>query len=164
MIDKKETKKLLERFYNGLTDETEEKRLAEYFCSNEVDEELREEAEMFLALQQNAAIEVPFDLESKIERQINQWNTVESTARKTARRAGLRWVVGIAASILILLAVGIFVDKHESKQLSDIDKIDTYDNPEDAYATANKALTKFSVSLNKGLEAINNVTKQSTDK
>lgn len=160
----KETKKLLERFYNGLTDETEEKRLAEYFCSNEVDEELREEAEMFLALQQNAAIEVPFDLESKIERQINQWNTVESTARKTARRAGLRWVVGIAASILILLAVGIFVDKHESKQLSDIDKIDTYDNPEDAYATANKALTKFSVSLNKGLEAINNVTKQSTDK
>ncbi len=148
-METKETKKLLERFYNGLTDETEEKRLAEYF---------------FLALQQNAAIEVPFDLESKIERQINQWNTVESTARKTARRAGLRWVVGIAASILILLAVGIFVDKHESKQLSDIDKIDTYDNPEDAYATANKALTKFSVSLNKGLEAINNVTKQSTDK
>ena len=136
-METKETKKLLERFYNGLTDETEEKRLAEYFCSNEVDEELREEAEMFLALQQNAAIEVPFDLESKIERQINQW---------------------------ILLAVGIFVDKHESKQLSDIDKIDTYDNPEDAYATANKALTKFSVSLNKGLEAINNVTKQSTDK
>ena len=159
-METKETKKLLERFYNGLTDETEEKRLAEYFCSNEVDEELRKEAEMFLALQQNAAIEVPFDLESKIERQINQWNTVESTAR----RAGLRWVVGIAASILILLAVGIFVDKHESKQLSDIDKIDTYDNPEDAYATANKALTKFSVSLNKGLEAINNVTKQSTDK
>ena len=157
-METKETKKLLERFYNGLTDETEEKRLAEYFCSNEVDEELREEAEMFLALQQNAAIEVP------LERQINQWNTVESTARKTARRAGLRWVVGIAASILILLAVGIFVDKHESKQLSDIDKIDTYDNPEDAYATANKALTKFSVSLNKGLEAINNVTKQSTDK
>ena len=163
-METKETKKLLERFYNGLTDATEEKRLAEYFCSKEVDAELREEAEMFLALQQNAAIEVPFDLESKIERQINQWNTVESTSRKKARRAGVRWVVRIAASILILLAVGIFVDKHESKQLSDIDKIDTYDNPEDAYATANKALTKFSVSLNKGLEAINNVTKQSTDK
>lgn len=114
-METKETKKLLERFYSGLTDETEEKRLAEYFCSNEVDEELREEAEMFLTLQQNAAIEVPFDLENKIERQINQWNTVESTARKTARRASLRWVVGIAASILILLAVGVFVDKHEGK-------------------------------------------------
>ena len=63
MIDKKETKKLLERFYCGLTDETEEKHLAEYFCSNEVDEELREEAKIFLALQQNIAIEVPFDLE-----------------------------------------------------------------------------------------------------
>ena len=49
MIDKKETKKLLERFYCGLTDETEEKHLAEYFCSNEVDEELREEAKIFLA-------------------------------------------------------------------------------------------------------------------
>ena len=76
----------------------------------------------------------------------------------------MRWVVGIAASILILLVVGVFVDKHEGKQLSDIEKTDTYDNPEDAYATANKALTKFSVSLNKGLESINNITKQSTDK
>ena len=103
MIDKKETKKLLERFYTGLTDETEEKHLAEYFCSNEVDEELREEDKIFLALQQNIAIEVPFDLEHKIERQINQWNMVEHTALKEIRKSGLRCVVGIADSILLLL-------------------------------------------------------------
>lgn len=73
-MNTKETEKLLERFYNGITDETEEKRLTEYFCSNEVDKQLRKEGEIFLALQQNKSIEVPFDLESKIERQINQWN------------------------------------------------------------------------------------------
>ena len=146
-MDRKETEKLLERFYNGITDETEEKRLTEYFCSNEVDKQLRKEGEIFLALQQNKSIEIPFDLESKIERQINQWNTIESTARKTARKANLRWTIGICASILLLIGVGIFID-----------------NPEDAYATANKALTKFSVSINKGLKTINNATNLSTNK
>ncbi|WP_273533390.1 hypothetical protein [Prevotella aurantiaca] len=163
-MDRKETEKLLERFYNGITDETEEKRLTEYFCSNEVDKQLRKEGEIFLALQQNKSIEVPFDLESKIERQINQWNTIEFTARKTARKANLRWTIGICASILLLIGVGIFIDKNGDSQLSDTEKLDTYDNPEDAYATANKALTKFSVSINKGLKTINNATNLSTNK
>lgn len=163
-MDRKETEKLLERFYNGITDETEEKRLTEYFCSNEVDKQLRKEGEIFLALQQNKSIEVPFDLESKIERQINQWNTIESTARKTARKANLRWKIGICASILLLIGVDIFIDKNGNSQLSDTEKLDTYDNPEDAYATTNKALTKFSVSINKGLKTINNATNLSTNK
>lgn len=163
-MNTKETEKLLERFYNGITDETEEKRLTEYFCSNEVDKQLRKEGEIFLALQQNKSIEVPFDLESKIERQINQWNTIESTARKTARKANLRWIIGICASILLLIGVGIFIDENGNSQLSDTEKLDTYDNPEDAYATANKALTKFSVSINKGLKTINNATNLSINK
>lgn len=163
-MNTKETEKLLERFYNGITDETDEKRLTEYFCSNEVDKQLRKEGEIFLALQQNKSIEVPFDLESKIERQINQWNTIESTARKTARKANLRWIIGICASILLLIGVGIFIDKNGNSQLSDTEKLDTYDNPEDAYATANKALTKFSVSINKGLKTINNATNLSINK
>ncbi|WP_315318945.1 hypothetical protein [Prevotella aurantiaca] len=163
-MNTKETEKLLEQFYNGITDETEEKRLTEYFCSNEVDKQLRKEGEIFLALQQNKSIEVPFDLESKIERQINQWNTIESTARKTARKANLRWIIGICASILLLIGVGIFIDKNGNSQLSDTEKLDTYDNPEDAYATANKALTKFSVSINKGLKTINNATNLSINK
>lgn len=163
-MNTKETEKLLERFYNGITDETEEKRLTEYFCSNEVDKQLRKEGEIFLALQQNKSIEVPFDLESKIERQINQWNTIESTARKIARKANLRWIIGICASILLLIGVGIFIDKNGNSQLSDTEKLDTYDNPEDAYATANKALTKFSVSINKGLKTINNATNLSINK
>lgn len=163
-MDRKETEKLLEQFYNGITDETEEKRLTEYFCSNEVNKQLRKEGEIFLALQQNKSIEVPFDLESKIERQINQWNTIESTARKTAHKANLRWIIGICASILLLIGVGIFIDKNGNSQLSDTEKLDTYDNPEDAYATANKALTKFSVSINKGLKTINNATNLSINK
>ncbi len=163
-MDRKETEKILEQFYNGITDETEEKRLTEYFCSNEVDKQLLKEGEIFLALQQNKYIEVPYDLESKIERQINQWNTIESTACKTARKANLRWIIGICASILLLIGVGIFIDKNGNSQLSDTEKLDTYDNPEDAYATANKALTKFSVSINKGLKTINNATNLSINK
>ena len=36
---------------------------------------------------------------------------VELTARKEILKSGLRWVVGIAASILLLLGVGIFIDE-----------------------------------------------------
>ena len=65
---------------------------------------------------------------------------------------------------MLLIGVGIFIDKNGDSQLSDTEKLDTYDNPEDAYATANKALTKFSVSINKGLKTINNATNLSTNK
>ena len=75
----------------------------------------------------------------------------------------MRWIVGIAASILVLVAVGVFIDKHEQKQLSSTEEIDTYDNPEDAYATTRKALTKFSKSLNKGLQAVENATNKQVD-
>ena len=47
-----EIRELIERFYDGMTDEAEEKWLKTYFSSGEVAEELKSEKTMFLALQQ----------------------------------------------------------------------------------------------------------------
>lgn len=162
MKDKAEIQKLLEKFYDGLTTEAEEALLKDYFLSDNVAETLSEERAIFLAMCESEVV-VPADLASKLDRQINQWNTIERTTRKTITRNGMRWIVGIAASILVLVAVGVFIDKHEQKQLSSTEEIDTYDNPEDAYATTRKALTKFSKSLNKGLQVVENATNKQVD-
>ena len=45
-----EIRELIERFYDGMTDEAEEKWLKTYFSSGEVAEELKSEKTMFLAL------------------------------------------------------------------------------------------------------------------
>ena len=71
---------------------------------------------------------------------------------------------GIAASLILLFSVGIFIYHQEKEaQLTNIEPTDTYDNPEDAYAEANRALLKFSKSLNKGLEKVEDVTNKQID-
>lgn len=87
-----------------------------------------------------------------------------STARRRVTRIGLRWVMGVAASLLLLFTAGIMIYHHESEaQTSQMETIDTYENPEDAYAETNCALTKFSRSLNKGLEKVENITNHQID-
>lgn len=111
-----EIRELIERFYDGMTDEAEEKWLKTYFSSGEVAEELKSEKTMFLALQQ-VDVSAPAQLEKRIERQINQWNMVDMSARRTATRLNLRWIVGIAASLILLFSVGIFI-YHQEKEAS----------------------------------------------
>ena len=112
-----EIRELIERFYDGMTDETEEKWLKTYFSSGEVAEELKSEKTMFLALQQ-VDVSAPAQLEKRIERHINQWNMVDMSARRTATRLNLRWIVGIAASLILLFSVGIFIYHQEKENLS----------------------------------------------
>jgi len=151
-------KELLERFYEGNTSEAEEDLLKEYFSGNDIAEELKPEQVFFKALQTDEAA-VPNQLEERLERQIYQWNMVEKTARRSATHVSLRWIVGIAASLLILFSIGIFINRQDKEMnLSSIEEADTYDNPEDASAEAARALTKFSKSLNKGLGTLEKIT------
>ncbi|WP_028897226.1 anti-sigma factor [Prevotella sp. HUN102] len=158
MMKTEDIKDLLERFYEGNTTEEEERALKEYFSANDIAEELKPEQVFFRALNTDDAT-VPDRLEERLERQINQWNRVEKTVRRSATRISLRWIVGVAASLLILFSIGIFVSRQgKEDNLSSIEQADTYDNPEDASAEAARALTKFSKSLNKGLGTLEKIT------
>lgn len=158
MMKTEDIKELLERFYEGNTTEEEERVLKEYFSGNDIAEELKAEQVFFRALNTDDAT-VPDQLEERLERQINQWNRIEKTARRSATRISLRWIVGVAASLLILFSIGIFVSRQgKEENLSSIEQADTYDNPEDASAEAARALTKFSKSLNKGLGTLEKIT------
>lgn len=158
MMKTEDIKELLERFYEGNTTEEEECVLKKYFSGNDIAEELKPEQVFFRALNTDDAA-VPDWLEERLERQINQWNRVEKTVRRSATRISLRWIVGVAASLLILFSIGIFVSRQgKEENLSSIEQADTYDNPEDASAEAARALTKFSKSLNKGLGTLEKIT------
>lgn len=100
-------------------------------------------------------------MEERLSRQISQWNTLEVTNRRAIRHINLRWVVGIAASLLLLFAAGAILYQNENK--SPQTEQDTYTNAKDAYAETSKALMKFSKTLNKGIDATENITNKTRD-
>lgn len=160
MTKTEDIKRLLARYYDGLTTEEEENTLRTYFNSKDIDASLKEESIFFTALQ-SSDCPTPAGMEERLNRQISQWNTLEVTTRRTIRHINLRWVVGIAASLLLLFATGAIVYQHENN--SPQTEQDTYTNAKDAYAETSKALMKFSKSLNKGIEATENVTNKTRD-
>lgn len=149
---------LLERFYEGQTTQSEEQRLKEYFSKPDVDPRWTADRQLFRQLY---AMDMPasHEAERRLAKQIDSWNRVEKTSERRTRVVGLRWIAGIAAGLLLLVTFTLFV-QHRQQQQSYARQQDTFDNPQDAYARTEKALMKFSVSLNKGLNQIENATKK----
>jgi hypothetical protein len=155
-------KQLITRYYDGQTSEAEEQRLYDYFCSPDVTNELQEERDFFR--QMWGDVTTPDGLEDRLSRQIDIWDKVERSAMQRTHTIRLHWIVGIAASFLILLSTGLYLCQryYESDLAQQQNSIymseETYDNPKDAYAETQRALTKFSETLNKGLEDVNKAT------
>ena len=130
-----EIERLLTRYYDGETSETEEKELKRFFTEEDVPAHLLAEKEIFMQLAAQPAPEIPEGLESRLSRKIDQWDTGERRTlkiKKHTRVLRLQWIGSIAASLLILLS-------------------------EEAYVQAQKALIMLSSSLNKGIEKVESV-------
>lgn len=155
-------KQLITRYYDGQTSEAEEQWLHDYFCSPDVADELKEEQDFFR--QSGRAVPVPDGLEDRLSRQIDRWDKVEKSTVRHTHIVGLRWIAGIAASFLILLSAGLYLSQRHAErdvaqqQNSIYMPEETYDNPKDAYAETQRALTKFSETLNKGIGEVNKAT------
>ena len=111
---------LLTRYYEGVTSEAEEKELKRFFMEEEVSEDLLAEKELFLQL------------------------------KKRTRIIRLQWLGSIAASLLLLFSVGMYLYKPSAPK-------DTCATPEEAYMQAQKALVMLSSRLNKGMEEVETV-------
>ena len=155
-------KQLIARYYDGQTSEAEERRLHDYFSSPDVADELKEERDFFR--QMRGDISVPDGLEDRLSRQVDMWDKVEESVTQRTHTATLCWIAGIAASFLILLSTGLYLcQQYSERDLAQQQKSiympeETYDNPKDAYAETQRALTKFSETLNKGLGDVNKAT------
>ena len=109
-----EIEELLVRYYDGETNETEEKELKEFFAQADVPAHLLAEKRLFMQLASQPEPETPEGLESKLSGLIDEWDTHErrtTKIKKHTRIIHLQWVGSIAASLLILFSVGMYLYK-----------------------------------------------------
>ena len=140
---------LLERYYEALTTETEEEELRRFFAKGDVPAHLMGERELFLQLQ--AASDetvVPEGIEDRLSDAIDGWAAQEEAEKKRhhSRIYRLRWMSGIAASIVLILSFGWHLYEPARR--------DTFATPEEAYAEAHEALMQFALALERGTQQI----------
>lgn len=162
-MDIKDIKNLLHSFYEGETSKEEEKTLYDFFADESLPENMEFEKRIFLKLYSVQQNEIPAHLEEKLntlidnlakEEENNQAPPIVLPARHLSKP--LRWVISIAASILIILSAGIFAYFENNSNKNEM-LVDTYSNPEEAYLETQKTLLLVSGKLNKGIKQIEKV-------
>jgi hypothetical protein len=157
-------RKLLDQFYQGETSLEEEKILQEYFSKARVPEELMPERDLFRSLEPSSDTElVPDGLNRKI------LDVIDQQERKVirTRRISMFTLSGLAAGLLVVIALytGYF-SKGQPARLASHQMTDTYEDPQDAYEEARRALTFVSAKLNTGtseLVHVKRVSKTASD-
>lgn len=139
-------KQLLERYYDGTTNDAEEKQLREYFAGEDVADELIADRDILRSLSDDSDIDVPADLGSRLSCEIDKWDARE----KRRKRFTFGAITGIAASLAIALAVGAWFMRQPVTPESTL-------SPEEAYAQTEKALMIFANALDKSIEGIETV-------
>ena len=117
--------------------------LFQQVCYNCATDEEMEQAENLLQ-----------SMEQRMGKQIDQWEKVERMTERRSISSTLKWAVGVAASLLLILSISLVVNyQYKQKQYAQLQMSkDTFDNPEDAAAEAQRALLKFSEAINKAIE------------
>lgn len=150
-----EIERLLAEFYEGNTNEQEEKLLKDAFKTEELPEHLRQERRLFLHLfSEEAGKDVPAGLEEKLNRMIDEKAEEEQHFfRRNKAKRNWRWVGGIAATLLLLVGIGYGI-ANMGEGMRPPTPRDTFSNPEDAYKVLQATLLEVSVNLNKGIEQV----------
>lgn len=165
-----ELKTLLERYYRGETTLPEEQQLKSFFQQNDVPETLKSDRETFLFLsalpQQEAPL--PAGMEERLSASIRRWEADDAqqphlkVVRPTSRPKAIgsptlrkmKWYTGIAAAVLIAAGAGLHLQKAAGQPR------DTFDNPQLAYAEAERALQLFATALDKGQSHVSKAESQ----
>lgn len=162
-MDIKDIKTLLHSFYEGETSQEEEKALYEFFSGENIPEDMISEKRIFLKLYAGQQNDMPLHLEEKLSTLIDNLERGEDNKSKPhivspikLTNKSWRWAMSIAASILIVLSVGIFAYFGNNSSKSPM-LVDTYSNPEDAYLETQRTLLLVSGKLNKGIQQIEKV-------
>lgn len=125
---------LLEKYFEAETSIAEEKELKDYFSSSNVDPLLEQYKPLF-----------GYTIQAKQE----QFKA--TIPLNTKKRKSVVWL-SVAASVAVLLGVGLFTFNHYNQQKSE--DYGTYDDPEVAFRETQKALAMISKHVNKGIESI----------
>lgn len=102
---------------------------------------------------------LPEGLSQRLEQQIDTWSDAgkKEMPRSSFRRRSLYWLSGASAAIF-LLCIGL--SELTDPERTDRRLTDTYSNPQEAAAAAQKALAFLSSNLNKGIDQINDARQE----
>ena len=135
--------KLLQRYDDSTATESEETTLRQLAALRQLPSDWND---YFSALDE--AVEVPDGMEQRLVKRIDAMQAAE----KLNRRQWWRRVTGIAATVAILLTIGLYV--HNQRQTQVLLEQDTYTDPQEAYNKTEQVLTLLSRELNKGDEGM----------
>ncbi len=146
---------LIARFYQGETDENEEKLLVEYFKSetSDVSSKTGRKTDSTVLLSLSAEeTEMPSDLESKMSSLIDFWE--ESDKSKTKHIATIEFrkrILSIAATILLVVSIGFWYQYHSSGSSA---RVNYFEDPQESQELVVEALRLFSNNFSKGTQTI----------
>lgn len=95
-------------------------------------------------------IPVPQGVEERLSAKIDEWELAEQVKKQP--RWAVRKVVrdlSVAASLVLCLGIGWY--SLQEREPENVALQDSYQNPEEAYAEAEKALSLLAFNLNKGM-------------
>lgn len=151
-MEKKEVKRLLQRYFDGESTSVEERALQAYFQSGDVAEEWKEYIDFFGGISESATT----DRDEKFEEEIMDFILENESKEKNRYRGLWQKVTGIAASVILVIG-GMLLYQQRNQSFED-----TFDDPEAAYAYAEQTLGYVSAKYNKGLAALSNFNKLQT--
>ena len=96
------------------------------------------------AVSQDEAITVPEGFRQRLEAELDAQNKLE-TMKEEPRKIRLLPVIGVAASVLLLIGIGLGIARWQSEPK------DTFTDPYLAYAELEKAFSTMSEGMNKAL-------------
>lgn len=96
------------------------------------------------AVSQDEAIAVPEGFRQRLEAELDAQNKLE-TMKEEPRKIRLVPVIGVAASVLLLIGIGLGIARWQSEPK------DTFTDPYLAYAELEKAFSTMSEGMNKAL-------------
>jgi hypothetical protein len=137
---------LLEKYFEAETSIAEEKELKDYFTSSDVAPSLEKYKPLFgysVQAKQEQFSFAPFGFQPQVKATI---------PLNTIKRKSAFWF-SVAASVIILLSIGLFTYNHYNQQKSE--DYGTYSDPEIAFRETQKALAMISKCVNKGIGSMN---------
>ncbi|MCD0466598.1 hypothetical protein [Flavobacterium sp. ENC] len=128
---------IIEKYFQGETTIAEENELKEYFSSPDVAQHLEQYKPMFGYFSQ-----------------VKEQKSTQEIPLQTKKR-NVAWL-SIAASFVVLLGIGTFfyVSEKDAAPVVAQSELGTYDNPEEALAATQKALSLLSSNVNVGIGSV----------
>ncbi|MEP7321072.1 MAG: hypothetical protein ABI761_04095 [Saprospiraceae bacterium] len=160
-ISKENIKLLLDKYWAGDTSLEEETTLTTYFTTLNNYEEFKAYATLFIFF--NEERKQTIDLEDIILSKISMQPAVLKKPEGKVIRMNWQKVSAIAASILVIITLGIGVFQTQLKQKQSLAQLDTFDSPEKALEQTKAALLFLSSRMNKGTnKAAKSISKTET--